>query len=375
VVVASTNVVLLVMSHLMGDFERYTTMSGRDHAVAVKLAIALTMNTAVVPVLTYAYVANLDDVPLLFSGVHTDTTAAWHDVVVTAIVTSAAVNAVTYPMAHYAEIVLGKLQRCCCKRFARTQHDLNKLYTPPKFALAERSGQFLSAMFYTLMLSSGAPLLWPIAGIYCLLQYFVDKRLLLRSTSTPPRYSGQLAKMMRFVMPWAALLHLALSVWMFGNSSLPSYQVEGSVCEKVQEKVSNLFGDGNVGTQAVDGDGPPQWLLQTLGLGQDEQFDLEARVCRVNGLVPLVALILLTAFLAITYVLKILGSLMGTMCQFCGLCNDRAQAQGIPPFSVALQNGMLTGFSTYHAYENPDYKDLFMGRVFSAVQRTPNRSI
>ena len=148
---------------------------------------------------------------------------------------SAIINALAFPLAYVGEVLFTKCWRCCCKGGAKTQHDLNELYRPPKFALAERTGQFLSVVFYTLMLSSGAPLLWPVVCMYCILQYLVDKRLLLRSTQQPPRYSGKLASMMRLVLPWAGVLHLSVSVWMYGHAALPSYDVGGEMCEAVRE--------------------------------------------------------------------------------------------------------------------------------------------
>ena len=87
IVVLVVNQILLLASHAMGDFERFHTVTERDNAVAIKLGMALLFNTAVVPVLTYAYISELEDVPLLFSGTHEDTHAPWHDIVITAIVT------------------------------------------------------------------------------------------------------------------------------------------------------------------------------------------------------------------------------------------------------------------------------------------------
>ena len=433
VVVAAVNMVLLVMSKVMGNFERHATISGRDRAVAIKLAVALTINTAVVPVLTYAYVAPLKDVPLLFSGVHSDVNATWHDLVVTAIVTSAIINAITFPLAHYAKLATRRLRLCCCRRFAKTQHDLNKLYKPPKFALAERTGQFLSVLFYTLMLSSGAPLLWPIAGMYCVLQYYVDKRMLLRSVSMPPRYSGQLSRMMRSVLPFAAALHILLSIWMFGNSSLPSYRFEVGCRDDDEDTPQRETGVDDAESEAADFDegAMPQWLKIRLGVDDiDDQFDVSARMCRLNGIIPAIAFAWLLAILSIVFVFKVracararaqgaraqararspaahthraytrvrtrtsplhiaracadspprlapqvLRGLMGTLCQAFGLCNRKARLQGCPSFSEALRIRLLTGLSSYHAHESPDYRDLFLGRVLSATKSRKGGSV
>ena len=271
---------------------------------------------------------------------------------------SAIINALAFPLAYVGEVLFTKCWRCCCKGGAKTQHDLNELYRPPKFALAERTGQFLSVVFYTLMLSSGAPLLWPVVCMYCILQYLVDKRLLLRSTQQPPRYSGKLASMMRLVLPWAGVLHLSVSVWMYGHAALPSYDVGGEMCEAVRE---NRIDRETSAEQDL--------MMDTFGLQGDDQFDFEVRLCRLNALIPAFACALLTAVLVASYIGIFFGSALESVCHWCGLCNQRQTVQGCPPLSRALERRQVTGHQSYEIAECPEYKDLFLGQVFSAIDQ------
>ena len=66
---------------------------------------------------------------------------------------------------------------------------------------------------------------------------------------------------------------------------------------------------------------------------------------------------------------------MGTLCQAFGLCNRKARLQGCPSFSEALRIRLLTGLSSYHAHESPDYRDLFLGRVLSARKSRKGGSV
>ena len=43
--------------------------------------------------------------------------------------------------------------------------------------------------------------------------------------------------------------------------------------------------------------------------------------------------------------------------------------QGCPPLSRALERRQVTGHQSYEIAECPEYKDLFLGQVFSAIDQ------
>jgi len=63
----------------------------------------------------------------------------------------------------------------CQAGCARSQLALNRLYTPEPFELSQRYGQMMCVLFYTIIFFVAAPPLFPIAALYAILTYNVDK--------------------------------------------------------------------------------------------------------------------------------------------------------------------------------------------------------
>lgn len=81
-----------------------------------------------------------------------------------------------------------------------------------------RYSQLLTMMYVTLMYGSGIPILYLFMVISYFLTYLVDKFMLLRIYSKPPRFNKKLMTVTRNWMVGALFLHFLFGFWIYSNS-------------------------------------------------------------------------------------------------------------------------------------------------------------
>ena len=168
----------------------------------------------------------------IFSGEYHDTTAQWYANVGVQLQLTALIAVFTphiYPLSLY--LVVGPVQRGLlwlgrawrgskAQPLHLLQQDLNSIYVGPLFNIVYRSGQLLTTVFFSLMYSSGLPILLLFALLTFMLCYGIDYLLLLRFYQRPPQRDERLHRQICRCLPYALLLHLSLAVWMMGNDRL-----------------------------------------------------------------------------------------------------------------------------------------------------------
>lgn len=120
-------------------------------------------------------------------------------------------------------------------KVALTQDDLNKLHHGPYFQLPFSYAQMMSTVFVTVTFASGMPILYGITMANFAFFYFIEKFLFIRCyrrfvyifedelyvielIRSPPRYSMNIAKEASRLIPIAAVLHLAMAIWVYSYS-------------------------------------------------------------------------------------------------------------------------------------------------------------
>ena len=161
-----TNVVLKVLITQVTKFEGCHTSTEEEISTAIKIFVALLINAAVLPICLYADLSEFSWIPFVFDGVYSDVTGEWHANVGYPFSQAALINAFSFPFPSMSEPLLWHMQRWALKSRMRTHLQLEKLYTPVKFLLSERCGQFLTVIFYTIMFSSSTPMLYVCMIIY-----------------------------------------------------------------------------------------------------------------------------------------------------------------------------------------------------------------
>jgi len=333
VVSSAMNIVIKEANQLMSQMERSHSLTAQEVSFSCKMMLALIINTMMLPLFLGADIGELAKVPFLFQGEYSEVSSEWYNEFGNRFIQIALINAIAFPLSCLGKVGKWRLMIWFYSSRVRTQQQLNDLYRPPRFFLSERYGPFLAAIVYSVIFSSGMPVLYATLVLWCAVQMIVDRLSLLRYCATPPRYTGKLAAVLIHAVPVAVILHFCVAVYVFGQRTLPSYTlVDGTS----GNWISAEFVVGNKTQEVVQGDG---------------QWDVGQRMARVNGLVPALALMSTGACLLATYVWLAYTRR--------SKLDEEMRAEGCPPLHEAIRTGRLTGSASYSITANPEYKHLF----------------
>jgi hypothetical protein len=211
VVVAINFLLPQVIAH-MTALERHRSVEARDWSLAIKIFVALFLNTAVLVLLTNAAMpAAVHDIAVgesqLFSGSYDSFDTRWHAAVGSGVVLTMLLNIVSPHMVAfcYALVWPCKTRLLCCGASARshaTQTELNAAWEPPPFLFPWRVASIGNSVAVCLFYCGGHPLLLSIAFASLVASYLVDRYMLLRVYRMPPRYNVSMAELLLRLLPW-----------------------------------------------------------------------------------------------------------------------------------------------------------------------------
>jgi hypothetical protein len=283
------NIALKKILVYLTKLERHETQSAELSATTVKIFGAQFLNTAIITLLVNsAWPAELKAVigvlPLPHVLVNTllnlegpfqDTGHEWYAIVGSAICTTMMINII---VPHLGPILEVLFFRGCKRRSARknilTQQELNRVYEGPKFELAVRYAVTLNSLFVSMLYCGGMPILLPFAFFSSLISYHMDKIALFRIYALPPNYNEKLALLTLGLLPWALLLHLGMSAWMYGSPDLlvsadlnmEPVAAEADIGDSSAEKIAGGYDDFAGGAKAQQGFGIGQIFTRGLQL-------------------------------------------------------------------------------------------------------------
>ena len=181
------------------SFERHHTLTDYNFSVAFKLTWAQFINTGII-----AITVNADWESRWFApgGLAVD---------VTYILLS---NAIIQPLAYYLSPMMC-LKKIRMKLAGRSkflsQGDANDLFEGPQVDMAQRYANVMKTMLVTFFYAPIIPLGFLISIVAIVLEYWMDKYLLLRRHSRPNRLSGDLSMYMTKIIPWGVLLYAVMN--------------------------------------------------------------------------------------------------------------------------------------------------------------------
>lgn len=327
-VASSMNLIIKLVIIWLTRMERCHSLTYQELSISWKMMVALVLNTALLPIFMGSDIQDLRLVPFLFKGEYRDTTSEWYADIGNTIMQVAIINAFVFPMACISKIWLWQLMAKFFTPRVKTQRQLNLLYRPPTFYLSERYGPFAAATFYTIIFSSGLPLLYAVHVLWCVLQIAVDRLALFKYCASPPRYTGKLAAMLNHTVVVAILCHFCIAVYVFGQRSLPSWKLDGGISERWTGTLH------------------PRNIVEP-----DNQFNVGARLARVNGFVPLVGYVTAVVVIIIGYILVFVARKVYVARNF--------KTEGCPPLKQAIVEGRIMGLTSYSITANPHYRHLF----------------
>lgn len=334
------NIIIKLASIVLSELEHAHSLTFQEVSISWKMMLALVINTSLLPLFMGASIHELRFVPFLFEGDYPDVTSEWYAEFGNGFVQVAFINALAFPLSCIGKVWEWQLRIKFFTPRVKTQRQLNQLYRPPKFLLSERYGPFLAAMVYTVIFSSGMPVLYAVLVLWCALQILVDRFTLLRYCASPPRYTGKLAALLIHTVPVAILLHFCVATFVFGERGLPSWTLSGGVSGKWTTE-----------TQTTQTTQVQAGALENV----DGQWDVGARMARVNGLIPAVGSAAVGSLMSIAYAVLA----MQRRARRRGQMNANLDVEGCPPLNEAIARGLITGLTSYSITANPEYQHLF----------------
>lgn len=215
IVIIMINFILGKSTRYFSSFERPHTVTAYNASVAIKLTLAMFVNTAVI-----ALVVNYDweNDWFVAGGLINDATYILFS------------NAFVSPMIYLFSptVCLHKLRRRKVENAKYiSQMDANLMCENPQVDIAQRYANMGKTILLTFCYAPLLPSAFLISGIGILIEYWLSKYLLLRRHSWPKRLSGNLSKVMIQVLPWAVLLYSIMNyicmIYLNPHESRPAF--------------------------------------------------------------------------------------------------------------------------------------------------------
>jgi len=245
VVVVFVNTLLKSILKMLAKFERHASVSGQAAAVTVKIAFAQFLNTAVITLIVNSQISNLASTSFfstigLFSGSYNDFNRDWYASIGASLTLTMLINVIVPHIGPLAKcLVVNPLKKFVKRRNAITQDQLDKLYESPKFEIETRYAFVLNCVFVTMVYGGGMPVLYIFAFFNMALSFVIDKLFVVKLNIQPPMYDASLASLFMKSMPIALLIHLAMTCYMYGNTTIMGNDIVGEYAAYVE--TSNSF--------------------------------------------------------------------------------------------------------------------------------------
>ena len=249
----AVNIFLYAVIPWLTSFEVHASLSGREKQMSIKLAVALTVNTALFAVIvnwrlptTYsgAIPSWLRALGLL-GGTFDDFTMPWYAVTGATIISTMVANTLMTPMFMLYEYMHDALARAAVHGrigAVPTQGGLDELYVGARFKVSDKYPVVLSMVVVSLLFSTGLPILLPLVAIGLALQYIVDKAMLLRFYRKPPAYDASMFFVALDFIPFAVVAHLLFGFWMLTTpAQLPSVTISPALILRAGDAPGNAL--------------------------------------------------------------------------------------------------------------------------------------
>jgi len=270
------NILLGLIIPALTAMEGHDSLSARSRALAVKVAAAQTINTGLTALLVNARlpkgaVRSLPSIIQavgLLNGEFDDFNTHWYGVVGTTICTTALINTLIPPLLMSLEYILDSCRRRAALRHPGTvvtQAAMDELYVGATFETPRRYPLIITMISVSLVYSTGFPLLLPLACFGFILQYSVDKLMILRFYRKPPAYDASMTRLLLGIIPYAVLIHCGFAIWMLSSpATLPSAML-------TPELILKLLANFGVSTESFTSNTAElQAAAAASGLSQEE---------------------------------------------------------------------------------------------------------
>lgn len=247
-IILLVNTNLTSMLRMFAGFERHLSKTGEVMSLAIKLFFAQYINTALLSLIIYGSLKRVGAHNLnfgqsgqiqfgVFTGNLTDYDSGWYF----SVGASMTFTMFMFILGNLPNFSYGVIKSYVVKIWDRRwsfqtsishcdlQRELDNIYSGPESGMEEKYATLLALVFVDVTFSATMPLLYIITLINLGIIYGIEKYLFLRVSRAPPVLSSNLPKIITLMFFWAALIHSANGLWMFGNTSFYSPDTRDSV--------------------------------------------------------------------------------------------------------------------------------------------------
>ena len=367
IITLTVNLVLRYILKFVVKFERHKSKTSELLSRAFKMFVLQFLNTAAIVLFIHARIDT--DFEPLRRGEFTDFSQDWYASVGVSITLTMCLNIILPhgpPMLAWLKTKVNRCRdrSCTCDHHRTkciTQRQLNNTYLGPKMLLDERYAQAFNVIFVCLTFSTGLPILLPVAMVSFIVSFWVDKFLFAYVYRTPPRYGPELAAQFTSLLPFAALLKLAVGFWMLTNGDIfpPANAVQGDSTAAAISLNSGEIASANEAT-----------LTRAASFLDGGNLDFGRRVGESHA-IPHIFLLVLTVFYLLMFRVFVLNArrLVLAICPCLRFgCSDRvkralATGKNLPNYFDAIPTEVLRDLET-----RPVKRSL-QGKLQEAVRR------
>ena len=372
VVAVIINALLSALLTAFTKFERHMTLSLETSAIASKVFIAQLLNSAIIVVLINANLPFVRNSGLsfieslgLFSGDFASFDGMWYSVVGSTIMfTQFLETFVPHIAPVLRSVVVFKFQQRGALLAASSQSDLNRRYTPPRLNVGQRLPVVMKGIVVTMLFSSGMPILYVLSAGQLWFSYNLEKFMMLYVLARPPALDETLITSSVKQMHNWMLAHLALAVWMFGDSDIPGPTV---VEQAISQGLDTPYEEVNQLRDAGQEDRAADLLNKKFeeDMSSWDGIGLTSRIVRSAAMPSFILLVLLSALRVLNIlgvvpaVLKLLSGVLKVLtCNF--VCAPCLRAQPVyrdeynPPYSEQYYKLMDPTESVFLTAEEQD---------------------
>ena len=139
----------------------------------------------------------------MFNGIYIKFSVEWYRNSGSALILTAILTIFTVSFGKWIFIAFDMCKRCCdrggdcfnekkTKKLTQEAYEDVNMGRPIDFVM--RYNVMINSLFLTMMFSSGMPILYPIAAVYTIISYWVDKYMILRHYRKSPSFDSQVSE-------------------------------------------------------------------------------------------------------------------------------------------------------------------------------------
>jgi len=221
-IIIAVNTILKILIIKLIETIRYDTQSEKIAAITNGVFIAQFFNTGILLLLVNANISEHFLGKFISSGKYYDYYPEWYQDVGTKIVKTMIINCIMPYITLGTSVMIPKMMRLLdggnpYKTKKTSMAKFKMLHGGKDYVIHFKYSNLLNITYITMMYGMGMPILFPVAIVNYLNQYFCERYIVAYCMKLPPALDDKLTRNFVKMLKWAPLLLLANGYWMISN--------------------------------------------------------------------------------------------------------------------------------------------------------------